>query len=125
MLYFGRDFLCGLDPPVLKLKFIAPSLSEYVSVVEQAAGTSAHNIPNRDPFNRQSYSSDDFDWNQPVSPLLKIYLLKKKIFFFFVFSFYSHCCSTFQMTLMVLMVLGRVSEVVVVVVWGGGGRIET
>ena len=122
MLYFGRDFLCGLDPPVLKLKFIAPSLSEYVSVVEQAAGTSAHNIPNRDPFNRQSYSSDDFDWNQPVSPLLKIYLLKKKIFFFFVFSFYSHCCSTFQMTLMVLMVLmvlGRVSEVVVVVVWGG------
>ena len=89
MLYFGRDFLCGLDPPVLKLKFIAPSLSEYVSVVEQAAGTSAHNIPNRDPFNRQSYSSDDFDWNQPVSPLLKIYLLKKKIFFFRFFFLFS------------------------------------
>jgi len=65
MLYFGRDFLCGLDPPVLKLKFIAPSLSEYVSVVEQAAGTSARNIPNRDPSNRQSHSSDDCDWKQP------------------------------------------------------------
>ena len=86
MLYFGRDFLCGLDPPVLKLKFIAPSLSEYVSVVEQAAGTSAHNIPIRDPFNRQSYSSDDFDWNQPVSPFyLFIKKKEKKKFSFFLF----------------------------------------
>lgn len=37
LLYFGRDFLCGLDPAVLKLKLIAPSLYEYVSVVEAAA----------------------------------------------------------------------------------------
>ena len=42
LLYFGRDFLCGLDPPVLKLQFMAPSLSEYVSVVEQqSTGPSA------------------------------------------------------------------------------------
>ncbi|XP_057381514.1 telomerase-binding protein EST1A-like isoform X2 [Daphnia carinata] len=39
MLYFGRDFLCGLDPPVLKLKFIGPSLSEYVSVVDSSSAT--------------------------------------------------------------------------------------
>jgi len=65
MLYFGRDFLCGLDPPVLKLKFIAPSLSEYVSVVEQVAGTQAHSIPSRDPSKRLSHSSDNSDWNQP------------------------------------------------------------
>lgn len=42
MLYFGRDFLCGLDPPVLKLKFIGPSLSEYVSVVDSSAIASPH-----------------------------------------------------------------------------------
>jgi len=35
LLYFGRVFLCGLDPPVLKLQLIAPALPEYVSVVEQ------------------------------------------------------------------------------------------
>ena len=40
MLYFGRDFLCGLDPPVLKLKFTGPSLSEYVSVVDSSAASS-------------------------------------------------------------------------------------
>lgn len=41
MLYFGRDFLCGLDPPVLKLKFTGPSLSEYVSVVEGNNGAAS------------------------------------------------------------------------------------
>lgn len=41
MLYFGRDFLCGLDPPVLKLKFTGPSLSEYVSVVDGNGAASA------------------------------------------------------------------------------------
>ena len=47
MLYFGRDFLCGLDPPVLKLKFIGPSLSEYVSVVDGGNATSAQQRPLR------------------------------------------------------------------------------
>jgi hypothetical protein len=41
MLYFGRDFLCGLDPPVLKLKFSGPSLSEYVSVVDSSSSASS------------------------------------------------------------------------------------
>ena len=47
MLYFGRDFLCGLDPPVLKLKFTGPSLSEYVSVVDGGNATSAQQRPLR------------------------------------------------------------------------------
>ena len=29
MLYFGRDFLCGLDPPVLKLKFSGIARVEF------------------------------------------------------------------------------------------------
>ena len=41
MLYFGRDILCGLDPPVLMLKFIGPSLSEYVCVVGDGSGGGA------------------------------------------------------------------------------------
>ena len=76
MLYFGRDFLCGLDPPVLKLKFIAPSLSEYVSVVEQQAAIVAvagaelkaeadavQGGGNRDPGARSSLKTN---WNHQV-----------------------------------------------------------
>lgn len=48
MLYFGRDFLCGLDPPVLKLKFIGPSLSEYVSVVDSSSATAGPHQPKND-----------------------------------------------------------------------------
>ena len=51
LLYFGRDFLCGLDPPVLKLKFMAPSLSEYVSVVDQS--------PNQQSTNAHSSNIND------------------------------------------------------------------
>lgn len=51
MLYFGRDILCGLDPPVLKLKFIGPSLSEYVCVVDGsgAAGGGTTGQPRSGP----------------------------------------------------------------------------
>ncbi|KAI9553174.1 hypothetical protein GHT06_021068 [Daphnia sinensis] len=48
MLYFGRDFLCGLDPPVLKLKFIGPSLSEYVSVVDSSSAAAGPHQPKND-----------------------------------------------------------------------------
>lgn len=60
LLYFGRDFLCGLDPPVLKLKLIAPSLSEYVSVVEAAA---ASNTNSASKAGQPAVSSNDL----PVS----------------------------------------------------------
>lgn len=63
MLYFGRDFLCGLDPPVLKLKFIAPSLSEYVSVVDSFSSSTAsvhQRLSSNDPLVRNSPVVDFF-----------------------------------------------------------------
>lgn len=34
VLFFGSVFLCGLDPPVLKLHKLETGLSEYISVVD-------------------------------------------------------------------------------------------
>lgn len=35
ILFFGTMFLCGMDPPVLKLHKTETGLSEYISVVEE------------------------------------------------------------------------------------------
>lgn len=35
ILFFGTIYLCGIDPPVLKLHKTETGLSEYISVVEE------------------------------------------------------------------------------------------
>jgi len=44
ILFFGQEFLCGLETPVLKLQKSETGVSEYVSVVE-ASSTSSPSSP--------------------------------------------------------------------------------
>ena len=53
LLYFGRNFLCGLDHPVLKLQFIAPSLSIMQRFIRQEAYD--------ETIARQEYSNSPVD----------------------------------------------------------------
>jgi len=48
IVFFGTVFLCGVDPPVLKLQKFDGGFSEYVSVVQSSSQGSPSCLPEED-----------------------------------------------------------------------------
>lgn len=70
LLFFGTVFLCGLEPPVLKLEF-ENDFSEYVSVVctssSRDSPPSTPDLGNGDDLMVESFSDDEGIEDEPVA----------------------------------------------------------
>ncbi|XP_046992252.1 telomerase-binding protein EST1A [Schistocerca americana] len=62
IVFFGSEFLCGVDPPVLKLQKIDGETSEYVSVVDTlGSGTLLTGAQLTPDLRMESFSDDEDD----------------------------------------------------------------
>ncbi|KAJ9594798.1 hypothetical protein L9F63_013900, partial [Diploptera punctata] len=63
VVFFGTVFLCGVDPPVLKLQKFDGGFSEYVSVVQSVQGSpsSLHEDQSDSELVVESFSEDEED----------------------------------------------------------------
>ncbi|KAJ4439941.1 hypothetical protein ANN_08072 [Periplaneta americana] len=63
IIFFGTVFLCGVDPPVLKLQKFDSGFSEYVSVVQSSSQGSPSSLPEEDQSDSElvveSFSEDE------------------------------------------------------------------
>ncbi|KAG8223918.1 hypothetical protein J437_LFUL003725, partial [Ladona fulva] len=72
LLFFGTEFLCGLDPPVLKLHVVGErGESEYVSVVSSCPNSSAPSPTHatsgqNDPDALESFSEEEEDDDEEI-----------------------------------------------------------